>query len=106
MAVVALVGDHLGYAATGREHRFDLSAAVTNVSTHFVSPALASCTATPTDRARLHVDHVLGPVGQVRPAVLIFVIFHLRDLRVRVLRMRPMYRTRFLGHKFVLRGVA
>lgn len=44
------------------------------------------------DRARLHVDGVLGLVGQVRAPVL-----HLRDARARVVRVLPITIAPFLG---------
>ena len=85
IAVVALVGDHLGHAATGPQHRFDLLRRRDQHLDHRGRVARTGILhGDADDRARLHVDRVLSLVGQVRPAVL-----HLRDLRVRVLRMRP-----------------
>ena len=65
--------------------RVTCSAAVTRRSRAVaVSPAVRVLVTDADHRARLQVHGVLGLVRQARPAVL-----HLRDLRVRVLGMRP-----------------
>jgi hypothetical protein len=50
-----------------------------------VSPWSAPCTVTPTIRAGLQIDRMLGLVGQMRAPVL-----HLGDLGIGIARMRPL----------------
>ena len=85
VAVVPLVADDLGHASTRRQYGFDLLRRGNQRLDHRRRVArIGILRGDADDRARLRVDRGLGLVGQVRPAVL-----HLRDLCVRVLRMRP-----------------
>ena len=85
VAVVPLIRGHLGHASTRRQHGFDSLRRGGQRLDHRRRVACTGILHGDADHgARLQVDRVLGLVGQVRPAVL-----HLRGLRVRVLRMRP-----------------
>jgi hypothetical protein len=88
-AVIALIRhdflDHLDGAIVHSSHglRVAQQSQTRSVGSWSVSPssALHRC---PDDRARLEIDRVLRLVGQVRPP-----IFHLGDLGVGIVRMRP-----------------
>ena len=85
VAVVALVADDLGHTTIRRQHRFDLLGRRHRRLDHRRRVArVGVLDGHADDRARLQVHRVLRLVGQVGAAVL-----HLRDLRVRVLRVGP-----------------
>ena len=86
VAVIALVGHHLFDPRTLRLHRLDLLRRLDQGLRQRGPIAIRRILHRHRDDgARVHVDRVLGLVGQVRPTVL-----HLRDLRVRVLRRFPL----------------
>ena len=85
IAVVALVADQLRDAGPRRQHRVDLFGGDDQRLKHRRRVAGSRVLDTDADhRARLQVHGMLGLVRQAGPAVL-----PLRDLRVRVLWMRP-----------------
>ena len=86
VAVVALVPNHLRNARPLRQHRLHLLRRRNRRLHHRLRIALLRTLKRQTNhRPRSQVDSMLHLVGHVRAAVL-----HLRDLRVRVVRMRPL----------------
>ena len=92
IAVIALVRNHLWYPFAVRDHSLDLLRGFDQrLDARRRVPFIRVLHRHGHDRTRFQIDGLLGLVSQVRP-----VIFHLRDLRVGIVRMRPVVVRAFL----------
>jgi len=85
IAVIPLVADHLLQAVARGPHDLNLLGRLDQrLDARLRVAVIGVLHGHPDDRAGLEIDGMLGFVGQVRPPV-----FHLRDLRVGIMRMGP-----------------